>query len=382
MADTCFRIYDRNFIDLDAISAQVASSANSNFPITNINSAQRRSKVWRSNGYFEVTSSNNDIIFEETDGVPLTASITVGEYTSHAAMCTAIEDALNAAGASTYTCDHSSSTGYKFKISSNRAGGGGIFELLMGDASNTSEDLLGFDAVDLSDAADHTADLARACYPGEFIRWDMGVSTNPKGFALIGTRNDPIGVSDAATIRLQANITNDFSSPAFETTLTYNSRGLLHENTEGIADQPYRYWRVLIEDVENPNSYVSAGAVLLGNYFNPARGRVQFGLRSNYTDRTRSIFSEGGQTFSDIKENSQSFNVVWNFLQKEDIEDIDIFFDKVKTGIPFFVSMDAGAIYTTEAERALRFVKFERPPSYTLDRPDIFKMGMSLREEL
>lgn len=380
MASSCFRIYRDNFIDLDAIAEQLVSSEQANFPVTNINNKQRRSKVWRSNGYFNVTSSNNTLIFEETDGVPLTATLTVQAHTSASSLCTDIETQLESVGGSNYTCTNDSSTGFKFKIASDRVGGGGVFELLMGDASNTCEDLLGFDSVNLADAADHTADFLRI-NSGEFIRWDMGVSTNPEGFALIGPRNDPIGVSDNAVVKLQGNITNDFTSPGFETTLTYNSKAFLHEKADGIADQPYRYWRVLFED-QNPNGYIQLGAVLLGNFIDPDRGRVQFGLNQNYETRTKSAFSEGGQTFSDIRQPYSTISVQWKALKKADIEDIDILFDDFQTAIPFFISMDSDEVWTTEKERALRFVKFSRAPSYTIVSPNNFEVNMEFREEL
>lgn len=380
MASTCYRIYRRNFIDLDKISAQTASSAQANFPITNINEKQRRSKVWRSNGFFDVTSSNNTLIFEETAATPLTATIAVAEYTSIAAMSSAIDAALTAAGASNYTVLNDSTTNFKFRITSDGAGGGGILNLLMANASNTCEDLLGFDSVDLSGALTYDSDFLRI-NSNESILWDMGISTNPQGFALIGPRNRPLGVSIDSTIKLQANITNNFSSPAFETTLTYNSKALLVENEDGLADQNYRYWRLLFDD-QNSNGFVEVGSVLLGNFIDPARGRAQFPFESSYTDRSTTIFAEGGESFSDIREHSQNFSIRWLGLQKEDTDELDLLFENFQTAIPFFVSMDADAVFTTSSNRNLRFVKFSSPPSYRLLSPNNFAYTMNFREEL
>lgn len=377
---SCFRIYDTNFIDLDKISEQVASSENVSFPVINTNNKQRRSKVWRTDGYFEVTASNNEIVFEETGSTPLTATITVGEYTSITAMVAAVKSALDTAGGSVYTVSNSTATGFKFRIASDGAGGGGILNLLWSDAGSTAASLLGFDTNDLTGALTYDADFLRI-NSGEFILWDMGISTIPTGFAMIGPRNSPIGVSPDSVIKLQGNITDTFTSPIFETTLTYNSKSMLYENGDGISTQPLRYWRVLFED-QNPKGYIEIGAFLLGTHYNPTRGRVQFPLASSYVDRSTTVFSEGGQTFSDIKPKSQEFSVGWSAIQKLDVENLDILFDDFGTHTPFFVSMDAGAVFSTSSQRSLRFVKFSSPPSYQLISPDNFNVTMNFREEL
>ncbi len=381
MASGCFRVYPDNFIDLGAIASQSPSSEQANFPVININNAQRRSKVWRTKGYFNVTSSNNAIIFEETAATPLTASIIVGEYTSISDMVSAIQAALNLAGGSNYTVTNDSTTGFKFKIASDRVAGDNIFTLLMANASNNSEDLLGFDTVDLADAADHSSDWLRIS-SGEFLLWDFGLSSNPQGFAAIGKRNSPIGIGNDATVKIQANITNNFDSPLYEATLTYSERGYLIEDENGLADQPYRYWRMSIDDKTNPNGFIELGSVLLGDFFDPARGRVQFGKKDKYIDRSTTVFSEGGQEFSDIKQQSQQFDIVWRGLQKQDIEDLDILFQKFGTSTPFFVSMDVDAVYTTIAQRALRYVKFSSEPETVIESPNNFTVTMKFREQL
>ena len=54
MAETSFRIFNENYINTDILANSDVSSENASFGIENI--SQRRSKVWRSNGYYEVTS--------------------------------------------------------------------------------------------------------------------------------------------------------------------------------------------------------------------------------------------------------------------------------------------------------------------------------------
>lgn len=371
-----------NYVDIDILVNTAVSSEQSEFPVLNAYNKQRRSKVWRSAGYFEVTSSNNTIIFRETTGVDLTATITAAEYTSISSMVSAVESALNAAGASTYRVTCASSDGYKFKIVSNGSGGGGVFHLMLTDASFTAEDLLGFDnSADLTDAVlTRTADYLRI-NTEEFIEWDMGLPTNPKAFALIGARNEPLKISQTATIKLEGNSTNNWTTPNFSTTLTYSDLALWTINKDGLATNAERYWRIQISD-QNPLGYIQVGAFFLGDYFNPTRGRVQFGVSHTMIDPSVRVESEGGQSFADIKPVRGQYAIIWRHLQKADIEDFENEFLIYGRNKPFFIHVDPAQGFTSNDTRRVLFVKLAADPVWTLETFDNFTLSMVVTEEL
>jgi hypothetical protein len=60
------RIYNENYLDQDALANDYVSSEQAAFPVDNAYNSVRRSKVWRSNGYWEITSSNNTFTFKDT----------------------------------------------------------------------------------------------------------------------------------------------------------------------------------------------------------------------------------------------------------------------------------------------------------------------------
>src|SRR3990167_10471240 len=97
------RILHDNFLDESLVSHQTESSEQAAFPVSNAFNFQRRSKVWRSNGYWEITSSNNVIVFRESVGVNLTATVTAGEYTKSTTLYPAIKTALEAGGVLFFT---------------------------------------------------------------------------------------------------------------------------------------------------------------------------------------------------------------------------------------------------------------------------------------
>lgn len=376
------RILDRNFLDLDVVSNATVSSAQAAFPVSNLYNAQRRSKVWRSNGYWEITSVNNTIVFRETSLVNLTATIAEDEYTSDTTFFTAVKTALEDAGASTYTVERDTTT-RKVKITSNGTGGGGIFELIWG--SSTAGATLGYDTA-TSDTGTliYLADEIRTG-TSEWIKWDFGISTNPSALVLIGKRNLPIQLSATATVKLQGNGTDVWTDPEYEQTLTLDDRVISlfkAEDADGLHTEALRYWRVEILDLDNPNGYVELGSAFLGEYFEPTRGAVTFPFSGRYVDRSSTVFSEGGQTFSDIREKTEEFSLNWNGLTIEEKERIDEIFDAFGTSVPFFAQVDPTPAMATSANAYLRFVKFSNEPSYQLESPGNFNCSMDLREEL
>lgn len=377
---SCTKILGDNWLQEDVVSNTFISSEQAAFPAVNLYSAQRRSKVWRSNGYWEVTSSNNQIVFEETASTPLTATIAVGEYNSSTAFFAAIKTALEDVGASTYTVVADTNT-FKVKITSNGSGGGGIFNLLTTNVGFTA-DLLGYDdSANKTGSLTYTADVLKL-HSSEWIKFDFGLSSNPKAFVLIGPRNEPIKITPSAVIKLQGNETDTWDNPSYDSTLTYYDENIFVLNEDGLHTEPLRYWRVYIEDMSNANGYVEVGSLYLGDAYGPPRGAVQFPFQSDYVDRSTTVFSEGGQSFSDIKQKSQSFSIKWDFLQKADIDEFDYIFSIVGTSIPFFMIFDENAAFSTVANHYVRFVKFQQAPGYELRRPDVFTSTMNFVEQL
>lgn len=372
-----------NFVNLEIVSNATVSSEQAAFPVTNLYNSQRRSKVWRSNGYYEITALNNKLVFRESVGVDLEATLTIGSYASAALLFAQIKTQMEAVGGSTYTLSQDTNT-KKVKIASNGVGGGGIFQIMWTTDAITQAlaSLLGFLTTENDTGAlTYTADELKIG-SGEWVKWDFGISTNPKAFVLIGPRNKPIKISPSATLKLQGNETNVWTSPTYETTLAYNDSVISVFSDTGLHSEALRYWRLLIDDVRNPNGYVEIGALFLGDFFTPTRGAVQFPLGAEYIDTSPTIFSEGGQTFSDQREKSESFVLDLAFMTVDEKERLDLIFSEIGTSQPFFVVMDPDAAYSSTENYMIRYVKFISPPRWSLDRPGIFSATIQLREEL
>jgi hypothetical protein len=374
-------LYDDNFINPDVVSSTDYSSQQTAFPYSNITNFNRRSKVWRSNGYWNITSSNNTIIFEETSTVNLTATVAAGEYSSTTAMLAALKTALEDAGASTYTCSVDASTN-KIEITSNGSGGGGIFNIEWSHASTTMADTLGFDdTTDDTGALTYTADELHIS-TGEFFTWDMGLSSLPQAIAIIGPRNTPLRISPSATLKLQGNETDVWTAPTYEQTLTYDDSCIALFDADGLHTEALRFWRLLIEDLDNPLGYIEIGSIFLGRVYSPTYGRPQFPFDIELIDRSPLIFSEGGQTFSDIREQTAEYSTQWLGLRKDEVERIMTFFADVGTARPFFVLLDPDEAFSTDFKKSLKYVKFASQPRFSLTTPNNYRMSLEFREEL
>jgi hypothetical protein len=373
------RIYDSNWTQPEYVANKIVSSEASTNPVSNIYDYSRRTRTWRSGGYWNVLSGENTIVFRESIGVDLTATIAVAEYSTTASFLTAIKTALDASGASTYTV--SLHTDGRIKILSDLSGGGGVFQIRWTSATDFG-DLIGFDtsAVDTG-AAFYIADLLRI-NSEEFIEWDLGIASNPTGFFLIADRNKPLNISQSATVKLQGNWTNNWAAPVVEITIPLKDYILAYENESGFYSGGLRYWRVSFDDVDNASQYLEFGFVYLGDHYASDRGCPAFPLGNSYDDRSAVVFSESGQMFGQNKPITQRFDLNWEGLTKLGLEALDSFFHDQGVFKPFFISMDPNEAFSTDSETWVRYVAFNSTPASRLVSPNNWSMSWDLREAL
>lgn len=376
------KIFDNNYLDPDLIANEDFSSEQASFPAANALNLERRSKTWRTGGHWEITASNNTLRFFDQLGVPLDAVVPVGKYTSTTSFLSALETAMDSVGVANHTVEIDSTTS-KVRISSDLSGGATLFAIVW--PVSTIGDVLGFDpSTNDSGASSYLADFLRI-HTDEYYEFDFGIETLPTAFALVGPRNEPIKISPNATIKIQGNETNDWTSPSADITVNYDPETLCAVNADGLwPTGGLRYARLQIIDKDNPVGFVEVGALFLGTYFEGTRGKVQFPLRADKVDRSRTVTSEGGQTYSDIRQKTERFSIEWFGLTVAEKEEIDLIFDDLGTSQPFFVQLDSNPNlgFSGRKEKYVRYVKFERAPTWALESPKNFTCSMTLLEEI
>jgi len=374
----CLRLFSENYADSESYANLLKSSEQANFPATNLLSKIRRSKVWRSNGYFKIESGSNTITFRDSASTDLVATIAAGEYSTTALFMAAVDSAFESAGAANYTITQNSSL--KFVITSDISGGATAFKIIW-SASAAMAGIMGFDVADLSGAISYTSDYLKI-HTDEFVTFDLGLPSLINAFTLTGPRNRAIKLSTTATLKLQGNYTNSWTSPAYDSTLTYNDEIIYAmSETDFSLGTPLRYWRLQLVD-QNPNGYIEIGSIFLGTWYAPTRGAAQFPLKSALDDRSTTIYSEGGQSFSDVLEKTQNYSADWVGLNKDELDEILKIFANFGTSYPIFIMFDSQAAFSPSINRFLKLVKFKDSPQFELRSPNNFSMSMSFREEI
>ena len=375
---SCFLVLDKNLIDPETVASYSTSSEQSAYPIENAIDLEKRRRVWRSNGYWNVETGENTIVFRETVGVDLTATITVDEYTSDSTFRAAIKSALDAAGDSTYTVSRDSTN--RLQITSNGLGGGGIFQLMWTSETDFG-DLIGFDtSANDTGALTYTADLVRI-HSLEWVKWDFGFPTEPQAFIAVADRNRGMKISPNAVVRLKGNLVDEWTSPLVNLTLTVRDRIMGVIESDGLGT-PCRYWRLEILDPDNALGYVEIGSMFFGNSAVITRGAPVFPLQTDDIDFSEVVYSEGGQTISGRRSQTESFQLNWEGLNKASVEELIGVWEYYGTSATFIIAMDTEGAFSTDEFLWTRLVRFNAPPSKILVRPNNWSMTWRLREEL
>lgn len=370
-----------NYFSATRYSGLSASSADSEFPVTNLDGVNRRTKVWQSAGYFLVTSANKVIRFRDASGgADKDATIAEGAYTTVTAFLTAVDTAMEAAGAANYTVTQNS-TSKKFIFTSDVSGGATHFELRCADAAFTAADLLGFAAVNRTGATTYTADAARI-HSEEFILLDLGSSFNPKAFALFGPRNEPLRISQTAVVKLQGNATDSWSSPAFNETLEWNEFSIASFNASGLHTTALRYWRISIVDRDNTRGYLEISSLFLGDLLDITRGCPQFPLDIEEVDLSVNAQTMSASRFTTTLGKTSQIFLDWDFLTPAENEAIMDLFADVGVGYPFHIFIDPNEVFSTAFQRWVMQVTFDTPIKPKLDGPGRWSSPWQLIEDV
>lgn len=375
-------VLNNNYIDPSSSFSPLVSSEQALFPSSNLFQKYRRSRAWRSNGFFEVVSGQNQFVFRDTSGVDLTATVAVGTYSTRALFFAAVKTAMQAVGASTYTLSIDSVTN-RTQINSSLTGGGGIFQIratVAGAAAICG--LLGFStSSDRTGAATYTADSA-VIHSYEYLRFDLGFSTKVKAFVLSSQRNSPLKLSQAATITLEGNSTDIWTAPEFSQSVPFEDSVAAIVNVSGVYANPLRYWRVKIIDQNNTYGYVELNSIYLGDAFSPAQGSVQFPFQDAIKDDSNIVKTENGMRFADIKQKHRELDLTWKFLSKADKDSFDAHFVKFGIVKPFWISLDPSGVFSSSVLSGLVFVNFDSEPKYSLESPSNWGGSWQLVEVL
>jgi len=364
-----FKFITDNFID--QATGFYYSSQDAGYPASNVKQAFR-SRVWRSNGYFLVNQSNNQLLIN--DGSDKLITLSNNEYLSGALLATELQTKLNAASTN-FTVSYSSITN-KFTVSRTST-----FAIKWTSGQTNAFDLFGYsELVDDTGLSSYESDEARICYPSEWFKFDFAISRNPKAVILLDDIEDGIKIQPSTTIKIQGNTADSWNSPE-EIDLPFGQENITKINMDGIFSKAYRWVKLNIEDKTNPLGRQQLGKIYVGDVFELESSNVQRELPQTSSDLSSTEQSINGEEYSDIRPSFDKFeSIMIEYCNKNDVDLVKSVYKKFKKHTPFFVSIDSEATVTNDVNEWTKYVKFTNEPEFQTVAPNIWNIRMALKE--
>ena len=180
------------------------------------------------------------------------------------------------------------------------------------------------------------------------------ITQNPVNAVFIRA-NFRYGFGFSGDITIEANATDEWTSPAFTKTISPN-----HEHGIGwvlFDDVDYRFWRI----TGSGGNYFELADVFIGRGFEAIRNITR---NFRFRERDRSTFTENeyGQRFTDIRNTVKEIRGRINLIPKENTKEFQDFFKFSGEKYSFFCILDECGCVVPEPERfAGRFFWVEKP---------------------
>jgi len=137
-----------------------------------------------------------------------------------------------------------------------------------------------------------------------------------------------------ATITVEANSSDDWSSPAYSQSMNYDE-----DMCYLFLDETYKWWRVVINDSDNPDGYIEIGRLFLGKYLqfdDPPKADIPL----VYNDTSKVKYSLTGQAFGDEGVIYKTYNFVFPYWDEDTRTELVEMINEVKTVKPVILVPD------------------------------------------
>lgn len=212
-----------------------------------------------------------------------------------------------------------------------------------------------------------------------YLEFDFGYSAPVSFFGLVGKIDDPLTISETATVTLKAsNIASDWTSPPFSETLSPSDYGIFKhiDNASG----GYRYWRLDVADTANPTQN-EIGYIYLGDHALVTERTINKGFNKSIVDPTTLTRSINGAQYSDERIKYTKFaGLGLGYMPADERKILEqMFYDKGKN-TSMFVCLDPLLDFSDYDWEYTKLVTFENMPNVTHFSDDIYSMAFSLVE--
>jgi len=174
----------------------------------------------------------------------------------------------------------------------------------------------------------------------ENVVFDLVTTEAIDSVVILWPKEDGIRLSASAVVKIQANATNVWTSPAVDQTLTIDNTYMVASHFF-TSDQSYRYWRVLITDPGNAYGYVELGVVWLGKGL--SIDNAQNGFKYELVDRSKVTMTDYGHTYVDEYPLVATVEFTYEYLDYSMLQTLENAFRENGTRKPVLVALDNAA---------------------------------------
>jgi hypothetical protein len=235
--------------------------------------------------------------------------------------------------------------------------------------------VLGFPATDKTGSNTYTGSTI-AIHTKESVVFDFQTTEEVNSAVVLWPKEDGIRLSTSAVIKVEANATNTWASPAVSQTLTIDDTFMTASHFFS-TDQSYRYWRVTIQDPTNANLFVELGVVWLGTSvdFNEAENGFKFSLK----DESNIAKTEYGHKYVDEYPLTALLEFNYSYVQYANVAVLDQAFRSNGARLPVIAVLDETAT-VFDKDHFLVYGQFN--PSFTLNHVsyDLFSGACKIEE--
>jgi len=336
-----------------------------------------RSKRWRSElGWNIVAGVNDKLDFTESISGAAVATITAMNYLSGVTLAAEIQTQLNAAATdNTYTVTYSPVTNL-FTIA--RATGIATFDLDWNTGPNAATTIggdIGFDTS--SDDTGGTSYSSDNVSHGslEWIKFDFGTGYASYPVSAVIAFD---GNFDANTvITIQANTIDSWGSPPLSIQLQMDAGRDYIKGIEWLTSTvAYRWWRMLIDNTQNPDGFVEMGVPYVGDYYEPSNG-YSAAFTEDREELSSVDIAEEGASFQHVRATRMAYPLQWLGIPTAEKPRWDSLASLVQVGRPFFIAFEP----LVDIQKTL-YVMLERPMQSVFQAPYHWRFTTNVIEVL
>ena len=159
---------------------------------------------------------------------------------------------------------------------------------------------------------------------GEWIKFDFGSAKKVSYCAIINHN-----LTSSATVKLQGNATDVWTSPSVDETLTISDFII-----KNFTESSLRYWRVTFDDATNPDGYIQIAKIYLGVYIEHGINRTQsISVNSNSTNQK----SITGQLYGNKQITFKTVGFTLSSMDNDSRLEFQTFFETVDIVTPFIL---------------------------------------------